>query len=632
MKTISLPNMGLRRAANLVGSMALLAAGVMGAFADETKVLKGHVPPDIARLHLNATGRVPATNQLHLAIGLPLRNKDGLTNLLEQIYDRSSTNFHHYLSPEQFAQRFGPPEADYQKIKDFAKANGLEVVRTYPSRMVLDVSGTVSNIEGAFHVALRTYRHPTENREFYAPDSEPSVDASLSIQDISGLDNFCRPHKTLHQSLPGPRPAAFTGSGPGGTYMGNDLRNAYVPGCALTGAGQTVALVEFDIFYQSDITAYEQLAGLPNVVPQVITLEPFIPVSSLGGIFGSDVDEVSLDIEMVVSMAPGANVVVVEGDLFADILGTIASNPNIQQFSVSYTGMTWFPALGTGDGEYMQMAAQGQAGFDASGDSDANTISWPSDEDWATSVGGTSLTMTNGTNYGSEAAWNWNSTGNPGTGSCGGVSGQFGIPYWQFDVDTTTPGGSRTMRNVPDVALTADNMCTISDQGVLATNKGGTSFAAPLWAAFTALVNEAAANNNQAGVGFVCPALYDIARGPNYLSCFHDVTLGSNTWSGSPNQYFAGPGYDLCTGLGSPSGVNLINTMLYYDGSIWVDFSYTGTENGSLSMPYNTMSQAVTAVNPEGNIIILPGSSSETLNIEKPMNIRVYSSAVTIGQ
>src|SRR5208283_6167451 len=104
--------------------------------------------------------------------GLPLRNQEELTNLLEQIYDPARTNYHHYLTPEEFTARFGPTEADYQKVIEFAGANGLTVNGTHPNRMLLDVVGKAADVERAFQITFRTYQHPTETRKFFASDTE----------------------------------------------------------------------------------------------------------------------------------------------------------------------------------------------------------------------------------------------------------------------------------------------------------------------------------------------------------------------------------------------------------------------------------------------------------------------------
>ncbi len=131
---------------------------------------------------------------------------------------------------------------------------------TYPNRVVLDVSGSAADIEKAFHVTLQTYQHPTENRNFYAPDAEPSVDLAVPILHVSGLNNYSLPHPLSIQSSHADNREVTpnSGSGPGGTYMGNDFRAAYVPGVSLNGSGQIVALVQFDGYYSNDIAAYDQ--------------------------------------------------------------------------------------------------------------------------------------------------------------------------------------------------------------------------------------------------------------------------------------------------------------------------------------------------------------------------------------
>ena len=253
---------------SLAGLVLLMVFGLApaGWAAERQRLNGGHVPAAVARLA--PVGRLPGSQRLNLAIGLPLRNQEELDRLLQQLYDPASPNYRHYLTPEQFTERFGPTEQDYQAVMDFAKANGLTVTATHPNRVVLDVAGAVADIEKAFHVTMRVYQHPTEARTFYAPDVEPSVDLAVPILHISGLDNYALPHPNFSEhGRPAhrPTPTPNSGSGPGGRYRGNDFRAAYVPGTTLTGAGQSVGLLQFDGYYASDITTYESQAGLPNV-------------------------------------------------------------------------------------------------------------------------------------------------------------------------------------------------------------------------------------------------------------------------------------------------------------------------------------------------------------------------------
>jgi uncharacterized repeat protein (TIGR01451 family) len=210
---------------------------------------------------------------------------------------------------------------------------------------------------------------------------------------------------------------------------------------------------------------------------------------------------------------------------------------------------------------FLQMAAQGQSFYDAIGDSDAFTgpIPFPGESPNITQVGGTTLSTSGPLgSWVSEKVWNWGG----GAGTCGGVSTTYSIPVWQQGIDMSINQGSTTMRNMPDVALTADNIFIIADNGISEPGTGGTSAAAPLWAGFTALANQQAVVAGMPPVGFVNPALYTIGKGPIFTSCFHDTVIGDNTWAGSPDRYFAVPGYDLCTGWGTPMGTNLINALL----------------------------------------------------------------------
>jgi subtilase family serine protease len=213
--------------------------------AESRQILFGHVPGAISQLQLRPLGRLAATNRLNLALALPLRNQAALGELLHRLYDPASSEYHHFLTPDEFTDRFGPAESDYQALAAEARACGLVVTGTHRTRTLLDVSGTVSQIEHAFRVTLRTYRHPTESRLFYAPDTEPSVALHVPVLSIGGLDNYVLPHPLSHPVATHPtRAEPQTGSAPGGYYMGSDFRGAYAPGVTLTGAGQSLGLLE----------------------------------------------------------------------------------------------------------------------------------------------------------------------------------------------------------------------------------------------------------------------------------------------------------------------------------------------------------------------------------------------------
>jgi hypothetical protein len=536
-----------------LAALLYLALAVDGRAAG-MQVLHGHVPP--AAAGQPPVGRLPEAQHLQLAIVLPLRNQGAINDLLRQLYDPASPRYRQYLKKGEAAAQFGPTQQDYDAVAAFARAHNLKVTRRYDNRLLLDVDGTVSDIENALHVTMRVYRHPSEHRTFYAPDTEPSLDLAVPIAHIAGLDNFSIP-KPRFDFTPAGVQAPNGGSGPGGNYMGNDFRAAYVPGVALTGSGQSVALLQFDGYSLSDIQTYESQAGLPNVTCTNVLLDGFngTPASTNGQL------EVSLDIEMVISMAPGVSrVILYEGGpngIWYDLLNQIQVDDAASQVSCS-----WYspgqPENPTADGIFQLMATQGQSFYCASGDNDAYTglLPFPEDTPYITEVGGTTLTTTGGGgSWVSETAWNWNN----GTGTGGGISTQYQIPVWQTSILMNANAGSMTMRNTPDVALTANDVYVYA--GGKEYSVGGTSCASPLWAGFTALVNQEAVANGSNTVGFINRAVYTLANSSAYSAVFHDITTGNNTSTSSPNQFYATPGYDLCTGLGTPAGAALINAL-----------------------------------------------------------------------
>ncbi len=594
----------MRKDLSAIGlSLVLSGAAVLSTFAADpaTVTLRNQVPSAVSKGKAHLNGRVAGETAMNFSIGLPLRNQDELGRLIQQVSDSSNPNYGHYLTPQEFTQRFGPTEKDYQAVINFAKRNGFIITATHPNRMLLSLSGKAADVEKAFSVHLNRYQHPTEQREFFAPDREPTVDGSLHVLRIEGLDNFYVPHpnlKRMEETFKRAAKAAATpngGSGPTGAYQGTDFRNAYVPGSTLNGKGQNVGLLQFDGFFASDIAAYAAQIGLTNV-PNVIV----VPID--GGVpiptpFGNP--EVSLDIDMVLSMSPGVGTIFVyeapNPSPFADILNRMVTDNSSKQLSSSWGGGGPDPIS---EQIFQQMAVQGQSFFQASGDSDAylsgEPIPFASDSPHITVVGGTTLTTGPAASYTSEAVWNWGiEFGIDGIGSSGGISTFYTIPTYQTNINFGLSGGSSTLRNIPDVALTGDNVWVIFGAGQSGAF-GGTSCAAPLWNGFTALVNQQAAANSHPTVGFLNPALYALAANRfTYTNAFHDVTILNNTWSQSPSAFFAVSNYDLCTGLGTPNGTNMINSLLFVPQA--------PVHISPPPPPYGTTMASLSGGNPNGN-------------------------------
>src|SRR5580704_17558211 len=169
---------------------AALALAMGSLEAAPTQTLLNHVPRAVSASR--QLGPVAATSSLNLAIGLPLRNREELDSLVEQIADPQSANYRHYLSSSEFTERFGPSQEDYDKLIAFVRKNYLAVSGTHANRMILDVAGSVGAINKAFHISLTMFDHSTRGR-FFAPDRNPSLDLDVQVLDISGLDNFLVP-------------------------------------------------------------------------------------------------------------------------------------------------------------------------------------------------------------------------------------------------------------------------------------------------------------------------------------------------------------------------------------------------------------------------------------------------------
>ncbi len=558
---------------------------MVSAAAEKKQVLHGSVVSSTIA-NVRAIGPLPDTTRLDLQVGLSLHDRSGLTGLLREIYDPTSPDYRHYVTPQQFTRDFSADAADYQKVIDFLTRHGFEVTGTYANRIVIDITGSVLAIDTTFHVVIGVY-HDTENgRIFYAPDGVATVDGlSVPISDVIGLDDFAPPRPIDLVRAKAGEKVATSGSGPGGLFIGQDYRYAYANGVSLDGRGQTVGLFEFGPYWPNDITAYEDKAGIPHAKITNVLLDGYTGVPKSG----EDVGEESLDIENAISMAPGASFVVYEGNSAVDIISRIASEDRAKQITCSFG---WYPPSSTENSLYQELDAQGQAFFVASGDggayADTVQIFSPTDNPDIISVGGTSL-VTNGPggSWSSETGWN---------GSGGGISQTFLIPNYQVGTANSTNKGSMTHRNFPDVAATAAFQFYFVYNDGQSGGIGGTSGAAPLWAGFTALVNEQAAIHGKPGVGFFNPALYSIGRGQSfsYNPDFHDITYGKNANSKSPNLFSTAPGYDLVTGWGTPDGIYTMNALA---GITTPDFSISTSSDG-LAVNQLSRDQFVVTIKP----------------------------------
>jgi kumamolisin len=520
--------------------------------AQSRQTLTRHVREVVLNGEALPVGRVPTAQSMRLVLALPLRNQSELDSFLKDVYDPASASYRHFLSVDEFTAKFGPTQEDYDAVIHFAEGHGLTVVGTSPNRVNIDVRGSVSNIEEAFHLTMGLYKHPAENRIFYAPDREPTPDLGVQLWHISGLDNYSIPKPAMHRGQAA-RPNATTGSGPSASFLGSDMRAAYYGG-SLTGSGQSLGLLEYAGTDLADLTTYFKNAGQTNNVPVTLDSTDGTSTSCLAS-QGCDDTEQTLDMTQAIGMAPGlSSLVMYVGSSDSAIFNAMATaSPLNAQLSSSWT---WSPADPSTDNPYFQeFATQGQNLFQAAGDSGKWTTSgtaseiFPADDVFVTSVGGTDLDTSGAAGpWSSETAW---------VDGGGGISpNKFAIPSWQTAAASGCSSCSKTLRNGPDVSANANfTFYVCADQTACTANEyGGTSFAAPMWAGYLALANEQAVANGNHTVGFINPSLYTIGGSSSYGSDFHDVTSGSNGFS-------ATVGYDLATGWGSPNGSGLITAL-----------------------------------------------------------------------
>jgi kumamolisin len=507
---------------------------------------------------------------MKLAVSLALRDPEGAAALAKRLYDPADPIYHQFLKKGEFTARFGPLVSDANQVAQYFKSVGLNVTRIHGSNALIDVEGSVSDIENALQVEVSEYL-TWDGRVAHAVTSEPSVGSEIASKliGITGLNNFA--HAKSHvrrtaQALAAVSPHYTTSS----AITPSMIKSAYnLSGLAQTGAGETIALFELDTYSNADIAGYVSTYGLP-------TPSPSPSVISEGAIDGSSTDgrlEVTLDIELALALAPGAKILVYEGSNPSGILGMyddIATDDLANEISTSW-GLPEdeidLATASTEEGYFLQYSTNGQSFFAAAGDNgaydDTNNSSElvvddPGTQKYATSVGGTTLSFSAGNTYGVESSWGDTSV-SPAAGGGGGISSFWTTPTWQSEgnVGTTTNKGSSTHRMVPDVSLNAnpDTGYAIYFEGGVTDGVGGTSCAAPLWAAFTALVNQGRGSGDR--IGFINPSIYQIGQSSIYSSVFHDVN------DNSTNLYYpAVTGYDLATGWGSFNGANLYAALV----------------------------------------------------------------------
>lgn len=466
-----------------------------------------------------------------------------------------------HLTREEFAATHGALADDLARIRSFATANGLRVKEESIPRRSIVLSGPVSAFSRAFDVELGRFEHPKGAYRGRTGPLKIPTDLADAIEGVFGLDN--RPQAQPHFRR---RPENAAGMAPrlaGQTYTPVQVAQAYDFPSNLNGAGQCIAILELGGGYNAaDLNQFFGNLNIP--VPQVAAIPVDGGANAPTGDPNSDDIEVALDIEVAGAVAPGASIAVYfapnTDQGFLDALTTAihdsTNKPSVVSISWGGPESQWTQqAMTAFDAACQDAATLGVTVCAAAGDNGSTDgaqdnqlhVDFPASSPAILACGGTVLDAT-GNQINDEETWNELATGGGATG--GGVSQVFALPTWQQNANVPTAPNKTQGRGVPDVAGDADPnsgyQIMVDGQSSVV---GGTSAVAPLWAGLIAVMNQQLAT----AVGYLNPLLYT----PAVAATFHDITAGNN---GAP-LYNAGPGWDPCTGLGSPDGTALLAAL-----------------------------------------------------------------------
>jgi kumamolisin len=499
----------------------------------------------------NAVGKADPRERLEVSVLLRRRNAEGLKERVKKLACRERAGGH--LSREAFERQFGADGADIAAVKKFAAAHDLSVVQEHVGRRTVVLSGTVTQFNAAFGVDLQRFEYPGGWYRGRVGNVHLPDELQERVEAVLGLDNrpVAKPHFRVRQ--------ADAASVPSFTPLQIASLYNFPPG---TGEGECVGIIELGGGERkADLRAYLSaldVSSVPKVTVVSVDQGKNHPTGDPNGPDG----EVMLDIEVVGAIVPQANIAVYFAPNtdagFLDAITTAihdgTNKPSVISISWGGSESSWTQqSLIAFDSAFQAAAAMDISVCVASGDNGsgdgvadgADHVDFPASSPHVLACGGTSLQVSGNAITG-ERVWNDGAEGGAGGG---GVSSVFALPLWQDGLKTTrTSGGNAplTMRGVPDVSGDADPE-TGYDVRIDGTNTviGGTSAVAPLWAGLIARINAA----NGSAVGFINPALYATP------TALRDITQGNN------GDFAAGPGWDACTGLGSPDGSRIANLL-----------------------------------------------------------------------
>ena len=501
-------------------------------------------------------GKADPNERLEVTLLLRRRASDEFSARIKDLHKTSGRPEH--MKREEFAQRFGAEPRDIEEVKKFAASHGLAVVQEDAARRSVILSGTVAQFNRAFDVDLERFEHEGGSYRGRTGPIHLPDELNGKVEGVFGLDN--RPQARPH----------FRARGPQGNVHWRATSSSFTPLQIAslynfpggTGQGESIGLIELGGGYRpADLKQYFAQINVPQ--PQISTISVDhgrnLPTGDPNGPDG----EVMLDIEVAGAVAPAADIAVYFGPNtdqgFFDAMTTAIhdTTSKVSVISISWGGpeSSWTPqAMNAFDQAFQAAAAMGITVCAAAGDNGSsdgasdgkNNVDFPASSPHVLACGGTSL-KASGNTIASETVWN---DGTSGGASGGGISNFFPLPPYQEGLGAAlTAGGTEALANrgVPDVAGDADEN-TGYDVRVDGSDTviGGTSAVAPLWAALIARINQASGSP----LGYINPMLY------NNPPAFHDITQGNN------GTFAAAPGWDACTGLGTPNGGAVASVLI----------------------------------------------------------------------
>ena len=605
-----------------VFALATVVAGLLvgvssAAAASPSQVRVGSAPPRPARSRV--VGALSGATRITITVTLKPRDPAGLASYAAEVSTPGSSRYRRYLTVAEFRRRFGPTGSQVSAVNASLTAHGLRAGAVSANGLAIPVSAASGAFAHAFSLSFQRVALAS-GRTAFANTQAPLFDASVAgqIQGVVGLDTLSVPQPlgirvahgraggAPHVVTGGPQPCQpAVGSAPGQhAYTADQIASAYrfssLYAAGDEGAGQTIALSEFEPDASSDIAAYQSCYGTSTSVSYVAV------DGGAGSGYGGG--EAALDIEDLIGLAPAASVLVYQGPStntgVYDMYNAIISQDRANVISTSWGECESEEGSSAASSEntlFQEAALQGESIFAAAGDDgseDCGTqspaVDDPASQPYVTGVGGTKMTA-----FGPPPLQSvWNDTTGAGAGAGGGgISRLWTIPSYQSGAPSSLgvinadssgapchAASGSYCREIPDVSADADphtgylSFFTGSWRGV-----GGTSAAAPLWAAFTGLVN-ASSGCDHTPIGFANPVLYKAAAN-GYSSDFSDITSGNNDYTATNGGKFpAGTGYDMASGLGTPIGSALSAALCSGGGppGNTITVANPGTQGGTI--------------------------------------------------